>query len=181
MGTQSNASAIETNDSASGSARANDEPEALESARDQEGDTAVFLSEAYDDEIKEVPAAADVQDPLAVVIEAAVNPEFEILGELGKEGAKAAEMPAGRLIWKWREFANETAAYTKEVLDYSYAFGAELLRAESPAAAAEAQIQFGRSTYLRLVDLILKVSGVYLNTLRQACDAAQTAEAKAKG
>lgn len=163
-----------------GEARAKDEREAVDVAGLGAEETAPSRSETYDDEIEEVPIARWAQDPLAVVVEAAVSPELEILEEIEKEGAKAAAVSAGRAIGIWREFANETAACTKEVLDYSYAFGSELLRATSPVAAAEAQIQFGRSAYFRLVDFLLNLSGTYLNRLRQACDLAPTGEAKSE-
>jgi len=177
MAKQSKASAIAAGKSDGGEARANDERERAVVAGVEDGDTVSSRTETYDDEIEELPIARGGQDPLAVVVEAAVSPELEILEEIEKEGAKAAADSAGQVFGIWREFANETSACTKEVLDYSYAFGSELLRATSPAAAAQAQIQFGRSAYFRLVDFLANLSGSYLNRLRQACDLAQTGEA----
>jgi hypothetical protein len=180
MAKQSKAPAIATGKSGGGEARVNDEREGVDVAGLGDGHAEPSRSETYDDEIGEVPIAGGAQDPLAVVVEAAVSPELEILEEIEKEGAKAAAVSAGRVFGIWREFANETAACTKEVLDYSYAFGSELLRATTPAAAAEAQIQFGRSAYLRLLDLLLNLSGTYLNRLRLACDLTQMGEGKSK-
>ena len=177
---KSKASATSTVKSASDEGFANDEPEGIEAAVFDEGTAEPSRSEAIADEPCHDAFAGDITDPLAVVVEAAVSPEFEILEELEKEGAKAAEMSAGQLFRRWREFANESAACTKEVLDYSYAFSTELLRAKSPAAAAQAQFRFGRSAYLRLLDLTVKVNGIYLNALRQVCDLGQIGEAKVK-
>ncbi len=180
MAKQSKAPAIAAGKSDSGKARANDERECVDAAGLGDGDTVPSRSETYDDEIEELPIAGGAQDPLAVVVEAAVSPELEILEEIEKEGAKAAAVSAGRLFGIWREFANETTACTKEVLDYSYAFGSELLRATTPVAAAEAQIQFGRSAYLRVLGLLLNLSGTYLNRLRLASDLTQMGEAKSE-
>jgi Phasin protein len=177
---KSKASATSTVKSAGDEVFANDELEGIEAVVFDEGTAEPSRSEAIADEPRHDTFAGDITDPLAVVVEAAVSPEFEILEELEKEGAKAAETSAGRVFRRWREFANESAACTKEVLDYSYAFGAELLRAKSPAAAAQAQFRFGRSAYLRLLDLTVKVNGIYLNALRQACDLGQIGEAKVK-
>lgn len=178
---KSKASATGTVKSAGDEVFANDEPEGIEAVVfDDDGTAEPSRPEAIADGPRHDTFAGDITDPLAVVIEAAVSPEIEVLEELEKEGAKAAEMSAGRVFRRWREFANESAACTKEVLDYSYAFGAELLRAKSPAAAAQAQFRFGRSAYLRLLDLTVKVNGIYLNALRQACDLGQIGEAKVK-
>lgn len=180
MAKQIKAPAIAVGKSESGEARVNDQREYADVAGLADGDTVPSRSDTYDNEIEEVPVARGAQDPVAVVVEAAVSPELEILEEIEKEGAIAAAVSAGRLFGIWRDFANESAACTKEVLDYSYAFGSELLRATSPAAAAQAQIQFGRCAYFRLLDLMLSLSGSCLNRLRQACDFAQTGEANSR-
>jgi hypothetical protein len=160
---------------------ANDELQGIEAAGIEDGDTPPSRPEAIADEPRGGTFAGDIADPLAVVVEAAISPEFEILEELEREGANAAEVAAGPLFARWREFFDESASWRKEVLDYSYAFGGEVLRANSPAAAVEAQIDFARTAYLRLLDHVVKVSGIYLNIVRQAWDTAQLGGARAKG
>jgi hypothetical protein len=166
MARQRKASAIGTGESAGDETFANDEPEGIESAGFEDGDDMPSRAEAIADESHDATFAGDITDPVAVVVEAAVSPEFEILVEAGKEGAKAAEVAAGPLIGRWREFLNESTSWSKEVLDYSYAFGGEVLRAKSPAAAAQAQIDFARSAYLRLLDHVAKVSTISAPSLR---------------
>jgi Phasin protein len=180
MARQRKASAIGTGQSTGDETFANDELEGVESAGFDDSGDVPSRAEAIADESQDAAFAGNITDPVAVVVEAAVSPEFEILEEAGKEGAKAVEVAAGPLIARWREVLNESTSWSKEILDYSYAFGGEVLRAKSPAAAAEAQIDFARSTYLRLLDHLAKVSAIYLNFLRHACGIAQPGEAKAK-
>lgn len=118
-------------------------------------------------------AAGGGNDPMIAIVEAAVNPEFEFLEGLGKEGLQAAETATNSLAERFRELASESASCTKEFLDCGYALAGELWQAKSPVAAVEVQIDFVRSAYVRLLDHFLKLSGLYWNLLRQACDAAE--------
>jgi hypothetical protein len=117
---------------------------------------------------------------MVAIVEAAVNPEFEFLKELGKEGLEAAETATMSLAERFRELASESASYTKKLLDRSYAFAGELRQARSPTAAVEVQFDFVRSACVRLLDHFLKASGLYWNLLSQVGDAAETEVARVK-
>jgi hypothetical protein len=136
--------------------------------------------EAYRDPGAEGAALLSGNDPTAAVLEAAVTPEFEILEEFGKEGLEAAETAALSLAGRFRQYANESSAYAKELLDFGYAFAGELRQAKSPLAAVEIQIDFARMAYIRLLDHLLKISEFYWSPLREGCKAAEREPAKAK-
>jgi hypothetical protein len=119
-------------------------------------------------------------DPLVAIVEGSVTPEIEILEELGKEGLKAADTAVLSLAERFRELASESTSCTKELLDSSYAFAGELRQAKSPAAAVEVQIDFARLAFVRLLDHFLKMSGLYWDLLRQACELTETEPAKVK-
>ena len=125
------------------------------------------------------PPPADT-NPMVAIVEAAVEPEFELLRELGKNGVAAASTASVSLAQGFREFANESASCTREILDCGYAFADELRQAKSLVVAVKVQIDFARSAYVRLLDHFSKMSGLYWSLLSQACDAARTDQAKVK-
>jgi len=127
-----------------------------------------------------VTPPADGNNPMVAIVEAAVEPEFELLRELGKNGVAAASTASVSLAQGFREFANESASCTREILDCGYAFADELRQAKSLVVAVKVQIDFARSAYVRLLDHFSKMSGLYWSLLSQACDAARTDQAKVK-
>jgi Phasin protein len=130
---------------------------------------------------RRLPATAPADtNPMVAIVEAAVEPEFELLRELGKNGVDAASTASVSLAKGFREFANESASCTREILDCGYAFADELRQAKSLVVAVKVQIDFARSTYVRLLDHFSKMSGLYWSLLSQACDAARTDQAKVK-
>src|SRR5262249_37255586 len=78
--------------------------------------------------------------PMAAIVEAAVTPEFEVLEQIGREGLDAAGTAAVTFADHFRQFANESTACAKELLDSGYAFAGEIRQTKSPVAAAGLQI-----------------------------------------
>jgi len=125
-------------------------------------------------------AAGGGNHPMVATVEAAVTPEFEILEKLGKEGLEVTEMATMSLADGFRQFASESACYTQELVDRGYAFAGELRQAKSPVAAVQVQIDFARSTYVRLLDHFMRVSTLSWDLLRQACKPVEGQAAKVK-
>jgi hypothetical protein len=123
---------------------------------------------------------ADGNNPVVAIVEAAVEPEFELLRELGKNGVDAAGSASVSLVQGFREFAIESVSCTKEILDCGFASAGELRQAKSFVVAVKVQIDYARSAYLRLLDHFSKMSGLYWSFLRQACDTTGTDPAKVK-
>lgn len=136
-------------------------------------------------------AGEPISDPEVSIVEAAVTPEFEILEELGKEGlealeelggeglqtAEAAVNSLGEGFWK---FSAETANYTKESLDCGSAYLNELLRAKSLPAAVQIRIDYAKSSYVRLLNHLLKMNGLYWSLVEEASKSARKRLAKAE-
>jgi hypothetical protein len=123
---------------------------------------------------------AEGNNPMVAIVEAAVEPEFELLRGLGKNGVAAAGSASVSLGEGFREFAMESVSCTREILDCGYVFADELRQAKSFVVAVKVQIDFARSAYVRLLDHFSKMSGLYWNFLRQACDTTGTDSAKVK-
>jgi hypothetical protein len=123
---------------------------------------------------------ADGNNPVVAIVEAAVEPEFELLRELGENGVDTAGSASASLAPGFREFATESMSCTREILDCGYAFAGELRQAKSFVVAVKVQIDFARSAYVRLLDHFSKMSGLYWNFLRQASDTTGTDPAKVK-
>lgn len=117
--------------------------------------------DAFEEELEAGPAAG--------IVEVAVAPERDVLKEMGKESLGAAGTAAVTFAERFRQIANESAACTKDLLDSGYAFAGEVRQAKSPIAAAELQIDYSRSVYIRLLDHFVKLSEFYWNALRHAC------------
>ncbi|MCI0736130.1 MAG: phasin family protein [Beijerinckiaceae bacterium] len=121
-------------------------------------------------ESSEVPALA--------AVEAATTPELEVLEVQGNEGLEAAEAAASSLAATFRKFANETAGYSKESLDIGYAFAGELRQAKSVVAALQIQVDFAKLAYVRLLDHLVTISGIYWKLASEAPVPARNAAAK---
>jgi hypothetical protein len=119
------------------------------------------------------------KDLVIAIVEAAVTRQVEVLAGLGKNGLEAAEPTASSLADDFRKLANETAGYSKESLDTSYAFAGELRQAESLLAAFQIQIEFAKSAYIRLIDHFIRMSGIYWSLARGASKPAGKAAVKA--
>jgi hypothetical protein len=122
------------------------------------------------------PAAAEIE---AVIVEAAVTPEFEILEELGKEELEtlnevgkeeleATESTASSFAEAFWKFAADAASYSKESLDGGSELYADLLRAKSPATAIQIQTDYAKSAYVRFLKHLLKMNGIYWKLVEEA-------------
>lgn len=120
-------------------------------------------------------------DVLSAAVEAALAPEFEALEELGKEGLDAAETAAGTLTGYFRKFAAETANYSEESWDTGSAFAARLLRAKTLPDAVHIQVDFTKSAYLRLLEHLANMSGLYWALAGQAIKPSKNAAAALEG
>ncbi|MBO0734167.1 MAG: phasin family protein [Methylocapsa sp.] len=107
--------------------------------------------------------------PAAAIVETAAAPEFEVPKEMGAEGLGAAGTAAVTFAERFRQVADESTACAKEILNSGYAFAGEIRQAKSPVAAAELQIDYTRSVYIRLLDHFVKLSEFYWHALRHAC------------
>lgn len=149
-----------------GEAAAKPEPA---SARDE----ALAAGEVLDpvpDEVLE--PTADEPNVDAVIVEAAVTAEFELLEEFGKGSADAIEelgreelgvtesaaCSFAKILW---EAAADTASYSRDSLDSSSEFVGNLLQAKSPAALARLQAGYAHGAYTRFVNHFFKLNQRY--------------------
>jgi hypothetical protein len=122
------------------------------------------------------PVAADIE---AVIVEAAVTPEFEILeeiakeeletlNEVGEEELEATESAASSLAEAFWTFTTDAASYSKESLDVGSELYGELLRAKSPATALQIQADYAKSAYVRFLKHLLKMNRIYWKLVEEA-------------
>jgi Phasin protein len=119
-------------------------------------------------EIKQDSAINSSVDPVAGIVEAALAEDFEVLEELGNEGAKAAESVARSCSGSFQMFATETADYAKQCFESRAAFAGALLGTKSFESAVQVQTSYAKSAYARFLAHLLKMSGLYWNLLGEA-------------